>query len=1073
MAGEKTDPQTIALERIREAKRNNTDRLNLSGLKLKSIPREIGELASLRSLSLDNNHLIDLPDWLGDLSDLTALYLSGNRLTAVPEGLGRLTTLTTLSLSNNLLTDLPEDIGELIALTTLWLHDNRLSDVPKGVGRLKSLTTLWLSGNRLTSLPERLDNLTALTTLWLSGNRLTSLPESLGALTSLKTLWLHDNRLTTMPEWLGTLIAVTELYLSGNRLTSLPKDLGALTALTTLWLHDNQLTTLPDSLAELEHLEELRIEDNPLDSALLAKAKEGTAALLAYLRATAGEKRYEVKLVFVGPGAVGKTCLLRCLQGVAPDADQKTTYGIDIAREPLDLPHPSEADKTIHLNCWDFGGQDVYEITHQFFFSRRSIYLVLWHPRLSNATETVGKWIGLIEQRVGDSARVIVVCTHARTDKHAKDIDSRALKGKFGDIILDFVEVDTFAPQTTGNGSPEARYGVAALRDRIADVAGTLPEPFPTRFRAPRKSLIAMARDKKDDPNGQGREWMRGEEFVAHLGEHKLSEDEAHELAELMDVQGHIIYHGGFGKQAGDCNELVILKPEWLAKAIGKVLEDPATRAASGILRHERLKDIWKDGDIHVPVELHGFLLQLMDRFDVSYGLENGDKNGRSLIPQLIRSAPPEKSLPWTPESEVRTGESQLSIVFDFFEPPRGLAPIATVHTHRYRKDDTLHWQRGVFLEYSDYGTAFVELRERELWLSARGAYPPHFLSLLIDTIERMLGTIWPGVKKNDPRGYTLAVPCYEKMADGSPCKGRDRLDALWLDLKDGEKKSRCRVCLKQRDVSRLALGFDSHGASIERVLQSQSEDMKREFIMTRNLIEDSWGAVREQLDGLIDQTWRLEKLSRAQLGRLAHLYKTFINAMETHRRDGPCLFSVVPDGKKLTSEKRRLTLWCEWPDGPHPCSPLFSGEPGDYAISRPRAWLVRHAPTISWMVRILKIAAPIAGAFGKEITSELGLDDIKANIGLMEEMVAALPSDELDVDGENWGKGAGESIHLPKGGRVSRLGETDLRVFHDFLREALPDRSWGNLRRAHYKGEFLWLCPRHFDQYDERRRRT
>ena len=39
--------------------------------------------------------------------------------------------------------------------------------------------------------------------------------------------------------------------------------------------------------------------------------------------------------------------------------------------------------------------------------------------------------------------------------------------------------------------------------------------------------------------------------------------------------------------------------------------------------------------------------------------------------------------------------------------------------------------------------------------------------------------------------------------------------------------------------------------------------------------------------------------------------------------------------------------------------------------------------------------------------------------------------------------------------------------MFHDFLRDALLDRSWGNLKRAHYKGDFLWLCPHHFKLYE------
>ena len=33
------------------------------------------------------------------------------------------------------------------------------------------------------------------------------------------------------------------------------------------------------------------------------------------------------------------------------------------------------------LRTWDFGGQEVYRITHQFFFTKRALYMVVWSAR--------------------------------------------------------------------------------------------------------------------------------------------------------------------------------------------------------------------------------------------------------------------------------------------------------------------------------------------------------------------------------------------------------------------------------------------------------------------------------------------------------------------------------------------------------------------------------------------------------------------------------------------------------------------------------------------------------------------
>jgi hypothetical protein len=65
------------------------------------------------------------------------------------------------------------------------------------------------------------------------------------------------------------------------------------------------------------------------------------------------------------------------------------------------------------LNTWDFGGQEVYRITHQFFFSRRALYLCVWKPREGQLENGVESWCRRIRLRVADQARLIVVATHS------------------------------------------------------------------------------------------------------------------------------------------------------------------------------------------------------------------------------------------------------------------------------------------------------------------------------------------------------------------------------------------------------------------------------------------------------------------------------------------------------------------------------------------------------------------------------------------------------------------------------------------------------------------------------------
>ena len=139
-----------------------------------------------------------------------------------------------------------------------------------------------------------------------------------------------------------------------------------------------------------------------------------------------------------------------------------------------------------------------------------------------------------------------------------------------------------------------------------------------------------------------------------------------------------------------------------------------------------------------------------MERFDVSYRLEGGQE---SLVPQLIKGTIP-NDLRWRPEAKRVEGECQLTQMCGFHDVPTGLIPLLIARTHRYEGDDGRHWNRGMFLDYTPYGSAFLELQGRELVMHVRGGYPAHFMTILTESLEKLLRDVWPGLPRNDPRGY-------------------------------------------------------------------------------------------------------------------------------------------------------------------------------------------------------------------------------------------------------------------------------------------------------------------------------
>ncbi len=172
--------------------------LNENGL-IGPIPRELGNLVNLESLSLGGNELTGpVPAALGNLVNLRELSLWGNKLTGpIPGELGSLVNLGSLDLAGNELTGpVPAALGNLVNLRGLSLWGNDLTGpVPAWLGNLVNLGWLDLSGTELTGpIPGELGSLVNLGWLDLGGNELTGpIPAELGNLVNLEWLGLSYN----------------------------------------------------------------------------------------------------------------------------------------------------------------------------------------------------------------------------------------------------------------------------------------------------------------------------------------------------------------------------------------------------------------------------------------------------------------------------------------------------------------------------------------------------------------------------------------------------------------------------------------------------------------------------------------------------------------------------------------------------------------------------------------------------------------------------------------------------------------------------------------------------------------
>lgn len=671
-------PEAIAEKRIQEGLRFGALGRDLRALGLTSWPESLSQLTQLRRLILSGNQLTSLPDSIGQLTKLGSLLLDGNQLEALPESLGQLTQLQELALSNNKLTALPESLGQLRRLEKLDLSRNWLTVLPDSLGQLSQLRELVLSGNQLTTLPESLGQLTQLQGLHIAGNQLTTLPESLGRLTQLKKLAVAANQLTALPESLSQLTQLQELYIGENQLIALPAWIGQLTALKVLYLPENRIAALPETLRELVSLKELYLHMNEalgIPSEVLGPTYQDVfsnklipakpAEILDYYSHTRWGSRplNEAKLILVGRGAMGKTSIVNRLVYDRFEKDEKTTNGINITPWQLTL----NCNENVRLNIWDFGGQEIQHSTHQFFLTKRSLYLLVLNGREGGEDADAEYWLQLIESFGGDSPVIVVL---NKIKECPFDLNRRALQHKYPSIRA-FVETDC-----------ADRTGLSELDAAIRQETGRLAE-----LRANFPAIWFSIKDRLAGMKENYLSFDHYREICDQFGEHKP--DDQDRLAGYLHSLGIAVNF----KDDPRLKDTHVLNPRWITKGIYQILTAEKLARQKGVLYLEDLPAILNTEDY--PPSKHLFLLDLMKKFDLCF--EFSDEQHRYLVPELLEKQEPDL------KGDFRSGQC-LNFHYHYNIVPGGLLPRFIVRTHVLSARQELRWRSGVVLKLKGIG---------------------------------------------------------------------------------------------------------------------------------------------------------------------------------------------------------------------------------------------------------------------------------------------------------------------------------------------------------------------------------
>lgn len=656
---------------------------------------------------------------------------------------------------------------------------------------IKNPTELDLSDCQLDFLPPEIGRLSNLQNLNISNNQLKSLPPEIGQLSNLTLLHAYRNQLTSLPTEIGQLSNLKKLDVSYNRLEALPAEIGQLSNLTWFEVSNNKLSSLPVEIAQLQSLTWFDLEANPIQTPPIEIVERGIGSIKDYLRQLDIQEKdyiYEAKLLIVGEPGAGKTTLAKKIEDQHYQLrDESSTEGIDVRQWKFQIDNGRE----FQLNIWDFGGQEIYHTTHQFFLTKRSLYVLVADTRKEDTD--FNYWCNIVSLLSENSPMLVV--KNEKQDRR-REINERQLRGQFNN----FKEI--FATNLASN------RGLTNVIENIKHYVKTLPHignALPKTWVNVRKKL----------EKNRHRNFISLEEYFKICDEYgfKQRKDKLQLSGYLHDLG--ICLH--FQKDPVLKNTIII-NPEWGTDAVYKVLDNDSVINNLGEFTKSDLVNIWSDNKY---VSVHDELLQLMINFQLCYRIPGTNDN--YIAPQLLTENQPHYD--WD-------RSDNLILRYEFGFMPKGIITRFIVEMHTKIADQNKVWKSGVILKIEDTWAEIIEYYgKREIIIRIRGKRKRDVLVIVTHELEKIF-------KSFHQLKFKKLVPCNCKKCIAADNPHFYEYEDLMRRIDKGRSEVECSRSYEKVSVQRLIrevfndkmLEFSTPDIELTRDLQSV-EMAKREKI--------------------------------------------------------------------------------------------------------------------------------------------------------------------------------------------------------------------------------------------------
>ena len=504
------------------------------------------------------------------------------------------------------------------------------------------------------------------------------------------------------------------------------EGLGQLSNLSSLDLDDNELTHLPDELFNLTKLEQLSVDKNPITFPPVEQLDPTedhfkyvnlfrVRNYLYQLQEAETCQLYEAKLLILGEGEAGKTTLANKIINPSyqlPEKGIESTEGIDVHKWEF----PINNDQQYRVNIWDFGGQEIYHATHQFFLSKRSLYLLVADNRKEDTD--FHYWLNIAEL-FGEKSPILIIKNEK--DNREWDIGEQILKGQFNCIK----DVYTTNLHTKSKQFSHLIDALPLYLKQLPHIGTRLP-----------KTWLTIRTLLENDP----RNYIDLKEFLTLCEQHGFkTRGDKLQLSETLHDLGNILHF----QSSPLLKKTLFLKPHWATQAVYHVLDNKAVKKNFGQFTKQDLESIWHEDEYE---DMHDELLELMMSFKLCYPLKYCEDT--YIAPQLLSKD--KVKYEWEHDKSVTVLYKNYKFM------PKGLITQLIVALHTYITDQQrCVWRSGMVLEdRNTYAEVIENYSTREIKITVAGEGCRDFMTKIMHELNKIHDNY------NDELEYDVLIPC-------------------------------------------------------------------------------------------------------------------------------------------------------------------------------------------------------------------------------------------------------------------------------------------------------------------------